>query len=528
MEQMHIKDRAWQYILIITVVFSTLFYVLVTGHIWEDFFITFKHSQNLVEGAGLVYHPGEYVQGFTSVINTLLPALYYWVSGSSLDVTLWLYRISSILALLFGYWFFIKELAKDQERTLMVLFFSFLIAFPVKTVMFTTNGQEAGFMMLFLLPAMVLAFNGIQHNWKWLGICWAGLFYTRPDAVVYVVFMVISALFFGKYRNKAELQGIVKAGIVLTLLYLPWFIGVWVYYGSPVPHTVYAKASLGVSIFADVNFPGPSIFANIPYAGSLSFGPTYFFMGGWPYWVSVFTFTAWFVAFIYWIVPSTDRFGRYVSLIYSFLILYFSYIQYRGGVFPWYFPPVEIMGTFILLSALFQLGKKIGLKHRVKVLSFGGVAITVLYLLIYFMSVKQIKVQQEVIENGNRTSVGIWLKGNIKPGDRIFLEPLGYIGYFSGGKMLDWPGLVSPEVVKVDPHKKRAQYQKVIGKLKPEWLVLRPFEKVGLSKLPWFNSEYSQVKVFDVRRKILEYGELPGINYLYVDSVFIIFKRQTG
>lgn len=53
-----------------------LVYVLITGHVWEDFLIKFRHSRNLVNGHGLVFTPGERVHGFTSAINTLLPALF--------------------------------------------------------------------------------------------------------------------------------------------------------------------------------------------------------------------------------------------------------------------------------------------------------------------------------------------------------------------------------------------------------------------------------------------------------------------
>ena len=47
-------------------------YTLYTNHIWEDFFITFRHSQNLCEGKGLVYNEGERVHGFTSPLGVLL------------------------------------------------------------------------------------------------------------------------------------------------------------------------------------------------------------------------------------------------------------------------------------------------------------------------------------------------------------------------------------------------------------------------------------------------------------------------
>ena len=52
-----------------------LLYALYTGHIWEDFLITFRFSQNLCEGHGLVYRPGERVYGSTSPLGTLHDAL---------------------------------------------------------------------------------------------------------------------------------------------------------------------------------------------------------------------------------------------------------------------------------------------------------------------------------------------------------------------------------------------------------------------------------------------------------------------
>src|SRR5580658_2957112 len=73
-----------------------LLYALYTGHIWEDFLITFRFSQNLCEGHGLVYRPGERVYGSTSPLGTLLPALCYWMTGqTSYLPALWLFRVLS-------------------------------------------------------------------------------------------------------------------------------------------------------------------------------------------------------------------------------------------------------------------------------------------------------------------------------------------------------------------------------------------------------------------------------------------------
>ena len=53
-----------------------IFFALYTRLAWEDFFITYRYSENLARGHGLVYNSGERVYGFTSPLNTLLPALF--------------------------------------------------------------------------------------------------------------------------------------------------------------------------------------------------------------------------------------------------------------------------------------------------------------------------------------------------------------------------------------------------------------------------------------------------------------------
>src|SRR5262249_9424252 len=74
-------------------------YALYANHIWEDYFITFRHSQNLCEGKGLLYNPGERLHGFTSPLGTLVPALCYLATGqTSYLPAMWLYRVLSILA----------------------------------------------------------------------------------------------------------------------------------------------------------------------------------------------------------------------------------------------------------------------------------------------------------------------------------------------------------------------------------------------------------------------------------------------
>jgi hypothetical protein len=141
------------------------------------------------------------------------------------------------------------------------------------------------------------------------------------------------------------------------------------------------------------------------------------------------------------------------------------------------------------------------------------------------MMARQMKMQQSIVEAKQRIPLGRWLAKNVQANDRVYVECLGYLGYFSGRRMLDWPGLVSPEVVRL----RRAGHDlhTVIPVLKPEWLVLRPKDADRLMQLPGMPEAYTMVQKFDIADRLRELGSVSGPGYLRIDAVFLIFKRRS-
>jgi arabinofuranosyltransferase len=62
-------------------VFMTAAAVLAILRAWltDDAFISFRYARNLVEGHGLVYNPGERVEGYSNFLWTLWCALGLWM-----------------------------------------------------------------------------------------------------------------------------------------------------------------------------------------------------------------------------------------------------------------------------------------------------------------------------------------------------------------------------------------------------------------------------------------------------------------
>src|SRR6185312_16595988 len=89
------KSRWW---VLAAAMVVALAWALSTNHVWEDFYITFRSSKNLVAGHGLVFNRGERLHTFTSPLGVLLPAAASWLAGGLDSAAIWIFRIWSAAA----------------------------------------------------------------------------------------------------------------------------------------------------------------------------------------------------------------------------------------------------------------------------------------------------------------------------------------------------------------------------------------------------------------------------------------------
>ena len=178
-----------------------LYFTFATGLVWEDFLITYRFSENLAHGQGLVYTPGEHVHGVTSARNVLLPALFAWISGATdFALPLWLFRLVSLAGLVVACIsvtsVLMQEYAGGRAALLSCCLFPLIAVLEIKTTAFAMNGQEAGLVLAFLAPAFALVWLGWKKYASLGGVLWAGLMYSRPDACIYIAFLGFTAFCF--------------------------------------------------------------------------------------------------------------------------------------------------------------------------------------------------------------------------------------------------------------------------------------------------------------------------------------------
>jgi hypothetical protein len=524
-------------------------FVAYTQRAWEDYWITFRISRNLATGQGLVFTPGERIHSFTSPLGVLLPAGLSWLTGNGPEeLVLWLFRIVSLAALAAGVAMLFSILKQLMQKPVAMGVTLVLVALDAKTLDFSTNGMETGLLIFFLSLTLHGFFLSGPKQILRIGLGWAGLMWTRPDSCIYIVSLGIGALLFLRRRpagSRAEnwQAKLPLAGLICAALYLPWFLWAWWYYGSPVPHTIVAK---------DTNMPPIAItalvgnFLSFPFRGFLNAGasiwwtflPAYSWLQTWyslP--TAVYALASWAVA-LAWLCPLCRPSTRMMS--FCVYVGHYFLSDVVRSYYPWYLPAVAFLG-YITLGLMFdqllglaerlpQLNWNRGwLRHATVVLHGVAMVFVASQLGLTVCVAREAQVQQRLIEDGVRRPIGLWLRAHAASShDTVFLEPLGYIGYFSGLKMLDYPGLSSKEMVEVrrrlGPQKENEAYLE----LKPNWLVLRPNEVTGKglidsSRLTEF---YDVVAVMDVSDQINAIRWLPGRINLQADQKYLIFHRK--
>jgi hypothetical protein len=522
------SSSAGKWIVILIAVLVPLSFAAFTNHVWEDYYITLRSSRNLIEGHGLVFQPGERVHTFTSPLGVLVPALWLWVAGGNDTVALWLFRITN-MAVLVATAQLLRNTTKSMRlgRVGCVVLFG-LVFFDPKLIDFSINGQETALLLFFTVFLWSELEREDGPRAIRLALAYAGLMWTRPDAFILAGAITIARLLW-RDREEAKTKRcwakVWRGTLVGALMYAPWVIWAWSYYGSPIPNTIIAKASqtpaLPLAEFGLIPLRSIAGQTMVDYL----FLPSNFLFGGWPRSLLVFAHGLTLLATFAWAVPGVPRAGRRASFAVFLGMFYLCAIL----VFAWYVPPwsfLAAMAVAVIADAGLSASERAKRGAISSLLRIAALAVVAVQVVVLSATAWQMRIQQRTIEDNGRHAIGDWLRIHAEKGDTIFMEPLGYIGYFSRLKTYDFPGLSSREVVAAI-HGGATRYADVVARLHPTWLVLRPvqnarqgFDPAG--KIP----SYHQVRRWDAQPQLDAIRFLPGRRWLEYDATFVLYHRD--
>jgi hypothetical protein len=223
-----------------------------------------------------------------------------------------------------------------------------------------------------------------------------------------------------------------------------------------------------------------------------------------------------------WGMPVVSKVG---SVIFIVLVTHLLMAFFPAA---WYMPPVMLAAGVAAAGWLGVLASSRRVLLPV-VAAWLGIAMLAGAVTLGVGTTQQMRAQQRIVEPGMRKEIGLWLKEQSRPGDRVFVECLGYIGYFSECRMVDFPGLAAPEVWKL-ARAEGLKFAELPERLKPDWMVLRFRERQEVvGAYEGFGRDYELAKVFSKRREINALrDQLWGLGYLTHDEEFYVYRRKAA
>ena len=222
------------YFIVIIVMCAILARVIPGARTIDDSFITYRYARNILAGNGFVFNPGENVQGTTTPLYTaLMTGLgFFWGANEAPYPQIAL--VANALAdgatclLLF-------LIGRRLGSTIGGAAASLAWAVAPFSVTFAIGGLETS-VYIFLLTGSTWAH--LSKHRKTAAILAVLSLLTRPDAILLIGLLFIHRLYQAKILK--EKISIAEAALFL-LPGIVWGMFAWVYFGSPIPHSVQAK-----------------------------------------------------------------------------------------------------------------------------------------------------------------------------------------------------------------------------------------------------------------------------------------------
>lgn len=198
---------------------------------FEDQLIVLRYARNLIEGNGLVYNPGERIQGFTTPLFTLLSTVAVAVGGD--EAAFW-QNAFGVACIVGTAVLAVRLLSRAGVTGASPLAVALIFYFPAAGSSALYLGMEVHLFTMLLLLALDLH---LSDRSTLAAVATGLLFLTRPEGVL------LSAILLGHNWSTRRRPPYREAGAAL-LTVAPWVLFATVYYGTPMSTTLDAKRNL--------------------------------------------------------------------------------------------------------------------------------------------------------------------------------------------------------------------------------------------------------------------------------------------
>lgn len=434
------------------------------GWIIDDPYISYRYAENLASGFGLVFNPGERVEGYSNFLFTVLLAGFKWLGLSPVAVSPLLGFLSVLILLLILFITLQGDIFKNPGSRLQSSEFSLVWSFPLyllalngSVALWSVSGMETGvytFLVTLAWVAIIMEEDNRCSPYI-VGGAFLIVAISRPEGVLFFIISCLADLLRALFKmHRSITKTLLKRTLPFILLYGGYNLWRISYYHSLLPNPFYAKATgeLGERITAGLIYISQFIINN---------GSVLFLLVLFPILKSPI---------------SNSPIRRSLEFIFAGLI----FNIYCGGDWMplWRFITPILPMIFYLkgrgLAALWQHLRKFDPKFYRR-----GFTLLTIILALSLSLVQELKLTLPLMESVSAAPfyhpnvfAGEWLKKNAPTKAKVAGEEAGIIPYYSQLYFIDMIGIVDPYISRLSGglHQKfDAQY--VLDK-RPDYIVL--------------------------------------------------------
>lgn len=459
----------------------------------DDAYISFRYGKNMMNGDGLVYNRGEYMEGYTNFLWTLVTAPF--TKFKTIDISFFTLILGLVISLfniylltLISRRFFSAESLSKYKFLLFLPAIFFVLDDSI--AFWAIGGMEFPMYSLFILGVIYFYFkiNEKKGNEMIMTIFLMLCTLTRPEGNMIAAITLIHSVFYRGYIQNylRKLFNIVSLYVLFMIIYYGFK---YLYYDHFIPNTFYAKGVVDISM---------NLWLGLKYLALCMGTRLYLFI---------------FIIFI----PFKKAIRNFKQ---SFLLLfsgvYIIYLIAVGG--DWMIANrffVPILPVLYLLSTLGYIDAL----NRFLLVNFGEqkfknrmiyISTIILCVLLFVITMSLLEYRELIIKDANYkyelqwSKFGHWLKQNVSSRTVIAVGPAGKIPYYSELYTIDMWGLNNEHIAQTHSKRLQAGHKKFdfdyVLSLNPEFIIgYAGFSDSDVpSRYEKFNTPEDEYKSIDV------------------------------
>ena len=413
----------------------------------DDAFISFRYAANLAAGNGLVYNPGERVEGYTNFLWTLLMVIPHLLGIDPVPFAQAIGLASFVLSLFLTHRLAFLATESHAEAWVAVLFLGANYTFSA----FATGGLETQTHACLLVATFLVLVKSIRNtplrprDLMVLSLLMGLTLLIRLDSAVLLSLVVVQV---GARLLREDTSWAVKwhkleaLAIPGALLVVPWLAWKVSYYGDLLPNTFYAKVA------SDTSWQR---------------GARYVFQFYWSYWL---------LPFVALLVLSINALRRPsngpLRILVEAVVLWSLYVIWVGGDFMEFrllVPVLPMVAILIAWVTMAQVNNRIIQLALVLLVLCGSAYHAITFTWNVSLKLESVHVLKERLTKEHWSEIGKIL-GEVFRGKKdvvIATAGAGAIGYYSRLPTVDvlglndrWVGRHGPVVSNHPGHQRRA------------------------------------------------------------------------